>query len=121
VKLVADESVEGPTVYALRAAAHEVLFVAEISPGIADSAVLEIARREDALLLTADKDFGELVFRSREPHRGVLLIRPLERSPEQNAANTLAALNQFGTELLNNFCALAQDVLRIRKPHPQDW
>ena len=63
---MADESVEGPTVYALRAAGHEVLFVVDISPGIADSAVLEIARREEALLLTADKDFAELVFRSRD-------------------------------------------------------
>lgn len=115
MKLVADESVEGPTVYALRAAGHKVLFVAEMSPGIADRAVLEIARREDAILLTADKDFGELVFRSREAHRGVLLIRSLERSPEQNAANTLAALSQFGTELLNNFSVLADGVLRIRK------
>lgn len=83
MKLVADESVEGPTVYDLRAAGHEVVFVAEASPGIADSAVLEFARREEALLLTADKDSGELVFRSRQPHRGVLLIRSLERSPRR--------------------------------------
>ena len=92
MKLLADESAEGPTVYALRAAGHEVLFVAEISPGIADRAVLEIARREEALLLTADKDFGELVFRNREPHRGVLLIRSLERSPERNAPSTRSLL-----------------------------
>ena len=69
-------------------------------------------------MLTADKDFGELVFRSREPHRGVLLIRSLERSPEQNAGNTLAALNQFGTQLLNNFSVLTEGVVRIRKTQP---
>jgi predicted nuclease of predicted toxin-antitoxin system len=79
---------------------------------------VEIARREEALLLTTDNEFGELVFRISEPHRGVLLIRCLERSPEQNAANTLAALNQFGTELLNNLSVLAEGVLRIRKTHP---
>ena len=87
MKLVADESVEGPTVYGLRAAGHEVLFIAEISPGIEDTAVLQLARREEALLLTADKDFGELVFRNREPHYGVLLIRSVDRTLEQNAAD----------------------------------
>ncbi|MCZ2147910.1 MAG: DUF5615 family PIN-like protein [Bryobacterales bacterium] len=117
MKLVADESVEGPTVYSLRAAGHEVLFIAESSPGIQDSAVLEIARREEALLLTADKDFGELVFRDREPHYGVLLIRSLVRSPEENAANTLAAISQYGTELLKRFSVLAEGVLRIRTTH----
>ena len=68
MRLVEDESVEGPTVTALRAAGHLVLFIAETSPGIEDSEVLVIARKEQALLLTADKDFGELVFRNREPH-----------------------------------------------------
>lgn len=77
--------------------------------------MLEIARREGSLLLTADKDFGELVFRNREPHYGVLLIRSLERSPEENAANTLAAISQYGAELLNRFSVLAGGVLRIRK------
>jgi predicted nuclease of predicted toxin-antitoxin system len=103
VKVVADESIEGPSVSVLRAAGHEVLFIAETLLGIPDSAVLEIARREEALLLTADKGFGELVFRSRQSHCGVLLIRSLERSPEENATNTLAAINQFGIELLNHF------------------
>lgn len=86
MKLVADESIEGPSVYALRKAGHEVLFIAEFSPGIEDSTVLEIASREDALLLTADKDFGELVFRNGQTHSGVLLIRSLDSSAPIPAA-----------------------------------
>lgn len=115
MKLVADESVEGPTVHALRAAGHEILFIAESSPGIEDGAVLEIARQQNALLLTADKDFGELVFRNGERHSGVLLIRSVEGSLEENAANTLAAISQYGTELVNRFSVLAKGVLRIRR------
>ena len=65
---MADESVEGPTVSALGAAGHDVLLIAETSPGIEDAKVLGIARVEQALLLTADEDFGELVFRNREAH-----------------------------------------------------
>lgn len=118
MRLVADESVEGPTVSALRAAGHAVLFIAETSPGIEDGQVLEIARREQALLLTADKDFGELVFRNREPHCGVLLIRSPEDDLDENAANTLAAVNQHGPALLDRFSVLAGRALRIRiGPH----
>jgi hypothetical protein len=54
--------VEGPTVSALRAAGHNVLCVAETSPGIEDAQVLGIARREQALLFTADKDFWGIGF-----------------------------------------------------------
>ncbi len=114
MKLVADESIEGPTVSALRAAGHEVLFIAETSPGIEDAEVLSISHREQALLLTADKDFGELVFRNREPHCGVLLIRLPEGDTNENAANAVTAIDQHGPELLNRFSVLAGRVLRIR-------
>jgi predicted nuclease of predicted toxin-antitoxin system len=114
VRLVADESVEGPTVAALRAAGHKVLFIAETSPGIEDSEVLAIAHQEQALLLAADKDFGELVFRNGEPHCGVLLIRSPEDGPDENAANTLAAIHQHGPELRNRFSVLTARALRIR-------
>lgn len=114
MRLVADESVEGPTIYALRDAGHAVLFIAESSPGIEDSEVLMIARREAALLLTADKDFGELVFRNREPHCGVMLIRSPQDDPDENAANALAAIRQHGLELVGRFSVLSGRALRIR-------
>jgi predicted nuclease of predicted toxin-antitoxin system len=47
----------------LRNDGHDVLYVAEMSPGIDDEEVLGAANEHDALLPTADKDFGELVFR----------------------------------------------------------
>lgn len=113
VSVVADESIEGATARALRAAGHSVLFIAKTAPGIEDAAVLAIARREQALLLTADKDFGELAIRNREPHHGVLLIRSPEDDQDENAANTLAAIQQRGSDLLNRFSVL-KGHLRIR-------
>lgn len=86
----------------------------EASPGIEDTEELEIARRERAILLTADKDFGELVHRNREPHRGVLLIRSPEDDPDENAANVLAAVDQHGPALLDRFSVLVGRALRIR-------
>ena len=63
--LVADENVDAPIVAALRGADHRVIYARELHPGIDDARVLEMANSHGALLLTSDKDFGELVFRQR--------------------------------------------------------
>lgn len=75
MKLLADEDVDGPIVYRLREDGHEVDYVAEIQPGILDEDLLTHANRNQALLLTADKDFGDLVFRQGKLSSGVLLMR----------------------------------------------
>lgn len=115
MNLVADESVEGPTILALRNAGHQVYSIAESAPGIDDTAVLEISRKEVAILLTADKDFGELVFREREEHCGVLLIRLPDGSLNANASIVVAAIEQHGTEMQNCFSVLTGQAIRIRQ------
>jgi predicted nuclease of predicted toxin-antitoxin system len=75
VNLVGDERVDRPVVERLRQEGHQVLSVAESSPGVADDEVLAHANAADAVLLTADKDFGELVFRHRLAHSGVVPLR----------------------------------------------
>jgi len=63
VNFLADEGVDRQIVDRLRQDGHVVLYVAEMERGISDDVVLDLANREGALLLTADKDFGEMVFR----------------------------------------------------------
>ncbi|GIW42747.1 MAG: hypothetical protein KatS3mg077_0029 [Candidatus Binatia bacterium] len=64
MKILADEGVDRPVVERLRQDGHEVRYVAEIEPGISDDNILDLANREGAVLLTADKDFGEFVISS---------------------------------------------------------
>ena len=73
MRLVADENVDRQIVDRLRAHGHDVLSIAEVEPGIDDDVVLLKARESGALLLTGDKDFGELVFRRRLLSSGVVL------------------------------------------------
>ena len=75
LRLLADENIAAPLVRALREAEIDVIYVAESASGITDDEVLEIARREDRLLLTEDKDFGELVFRMKRDLPGVIMLR----------------------------------------------
>ena len=103
---MADESVEGLTVEQLRRDGHNVLYVAELHPGIADSGVLSFARAEQSLLLTADKDFGELVYRDSKSHFGVLLLRLADGEIEENARATSEALAAHSGEMYHRFSVL---------------
>ena len=71
MKLLADETLDLSVVARLRQAGHQVLAVAEMAPGIPDGVVLDRANAEAAMLITEDKDFGELAFRQSLVHRGV--------------------------------------------------
>ena len=75
MNLVADEGVDRPVVERLRQDGHHVVCVAEMSPSAPDEEVLQQANAGSAVLLTADKDFGELVFRQGLVHSGVVLPR----------------------------------------------
>jgi predicted nuclease of predicted toxin-antitoxin system len=63
MNLLADEGVDRPVVEQLRQDGHDVLYVAEMEPSINDDVVLMRANQHQAVLLTADKDFGEPVYR----------------------------------------------------------
>jgi len=75
VRFLADESCDFAVVRALREAGHDVKAILESSRGATDRAVLGIALTERRVLLTQDKDFGELVFSAGAQAVGVVLLR----------------------------------------------
>ena len=81
MNFLADESVDQQIVDRLREDGHFVVYVAEMDPGIDDKDVLYAANQQMALLITADKGFGELVFRQRLVSKGVVLVRLAGLSP----------------------------------------
>jgi predicted nuclease of predicted toxin-antitoxin system len=114
VRLVADENLHGIVVARLRAAGHDVTWITEIEPGMVDEAVLEEARGTNALLLTEDKDFGELVFRQRLISRGVILLRWPGLSPEAKGDVLSQTIARHGAELEGAFTVIAPGTIRIR-------
>lgn len=84
MRLLADENFPGDAVQALRHAGHDVNWVAESMPGASDRNVLSHAQYEDRLLITFDKDFGELAFRTGQPaSSGIILFRITMASAKQ--------------------------------------
>jgi Domain of unknown function (DUF5615) len=84
LRFLADENFPGAAVTALREAGHDVSWVLSLSPGLPDIEVLAWARREDRVLLTFDKDFGELARSAATPLTcGIMLFRiPMPRAAE---------------------------------------
>lgn len=113
--LLADENVDKPIVELLRVNGFEVDYVAEMDPGIPDEVVLENANSKNALLLTADKDFGEMVFRQKLLNSGVCLMRLSGLSAEAKANIVLWAMKEHSQELTGSFTVLTLSGLRIRR------
>ena len=109
MNLLADESVER-----LRQEGHEVFYIAEVEPSLTDEQVLERANEQAALLLTADKDFGELVFREgRLSSGGVVLIRLAGLPSGRKAAVVSEAFRARGGEFTHCFSVISQGRVRV--------
>jgi predicted nuclease of predicted toxin-antitoxin system len=114
VRFLADESCDFNVVRALREAEFDVLAVVEVIPRATDVQVIELAVVEDRILLTEDKDFGQLVYASAETSPGVVLIRfPARQSV---SAATLELIRRRGEQLRGSFVVLQPGRVRIGRP-----
>jgi predicted nuclease of predicted toxin-antitoxin system len=95
MRWLADENFPGDAVNLLRAHGHDVAWIRTDSPGLGDVQVLARAVREDRILVTFDKDFGQLVFQSGHDARcGVVLFRISTRSSSIAAQRVFDVLAQ---------------------------
>lgn len=83
MRLLANENFPLDAVTALREAGHDVAWIHEDSRGITDDVVLRRAQEDSRIVITFDKDFWELAFRSKLPAQsGVILFRISPKSPQ---------------------------------------
>lgn len=115
MNFVADEGIDKQIVEQLRNNGHDVLYIAEISPSIPDEDVLDFAIKNEAVLLTADKDFGELIYRQRRFSLGVVLIRLAGIASARKGEIVNDAVRNYGSEFLNGFTVISHGLIRIRK------
>lgn len=93
MKILANENMPGDVVDALRNVGHDVLWVRSDFPGAGDDEVLARASAEQRILITFDKDFGELVFaRGSRASQGVILFRIATPSASVAARKVVAAI-----------------------------
>lgn len=103
-----------PVVAALRQQRHDVAWVLEDAPGSPDSEVLGRAQQDGRVLVTFDKDFGELAFlRGLAASVGIVLFRITLTSPEHAVRVALAAFASRA-EWAGQFAVVEDDRIRLR-------
>jgi predicted nuclease of predicted toxin-antitoxin system len=115
MKLVADESVDFGIINRLRQKGFEVISVLEECSGVTDKDVLKIAVDKKCLLITEDKDFGELTYRLKLMHYGILLIRINDLGRKERIETVSKFIEQYFSDLNENFTVLTKRGLRIKK------
>lgn len=114
VKFIVDESTGVAVAAYLRAAGHDVVAVSETIPHADDETVLARAANEARILVTNDKDFGELVFRSGYGHHGVVLLRLRDESAGNRVRVMKAIMEEYGNRLPGHFTVATEGRVRIR-------
>lgn len=111
--LLADESCAGPVIRALREAGYNVVAIAEIAKGSTDEHVLELALNEKRVLITEDRDFGELVYARGRPSAGVILLSFDVRAHRAKSVTVVEVVSKLGARLRSAFTVVEPGRVRI--------
>jgi len=111
----ADEGLDFPLVDLLRQKLYRVIYAAEEMPGASDDYILQKAVQENCILITKDKDFGEMVIRRNILSIGVVLIRIEKLNLPENCLLVANFIAKYEPELSNSFTVIQEDKIRIRK------
>jgi predicted nuclease of predicted toxin-antitoxin system len=89
--------------------------MSRMEPGITDELVLNLANQAECVLLTADKDFGELVYRQPRLMPVIILVRLAGLSPDQKANLVALVIRERAQEFLHAFTVITPKSIRIRQ------
>ncbi len=117
MKFLADESCAGPVIFALRQADHDVFSITEVAKGAVDERVMERALSERRVLITEDRDFGELVYARGNQSAGVIFVKFHSRARRAKPAAVVEVVAKLGVRLLDAFVVVEPGRVRIgRRP-----
>ena len=106
----------GPTVTKwLQHNNYDVLSIANDLSGIDDNSVLRKALLEARILITCDKDFGEMIYKNKMQHCGIILLRLLDERPSKKITVLDSILKNYSHELYGNFVVATETTIRISK------
>ncbi len=115
MKIVADESVDFEIINNLRKHDYIVLAIDEILKGADDEKVLNFALQENSILITEDKDFGELVYRLNKSHLGIVLFRLSGLDSKSKSEVVIKSFKDNFERMKNSFSVISPNQTRIKK------
>ena len=115
LRFLVDVSVGRKSEQYLNTAGHDTLCVREVSTRATDEEILELAVLEQRIVITMDKDFGELVYHSGRNHKGVLLLRLEDQTGQAKVCVLSEILKLHSEEIEGHFSVYQNGRLRIHK------
>ena len=105
MRLLLDACVWGGAVEYLRKFGYDVVWIGDLTEDPGDDEILEQARQDERIIVTLDKDFGELAVRYNKPHAGI--IRLVSIPARQQAPICDQILNEYTEDLMNGALIIA--------------
>ena len=115
MKFIVDECVGNSVAQWLQESNYDTLSICPEFQGLHDEEILQKAYQENRILVTSDKDFGDMIFRSQRPHCGILLLRLINEHPINKIRVLEQILKHHAHELENNFVVATEATVRITK------
>lgn len=113
LRILANENVSGETVEALRNEDHDVIWIRTHAPGSTDEAVLAQAQTESRILITFDKDFGELAFLWGLPSSSGIILFRVETTGSLQATTLVLAALKSRSDWAGHFSVVEKDRIRM--------
>ena len=111
--ILADESLNAGFIHDLRQAGYHVISVGEQFAGISDASVVALAIEEKSVLITEDKDFGELVFAHKITKLTVVFLRYQKQELDLMKRLLLQVLREYANQEGNFFVTIARGKIRV--------
>jgi predicted nuclease of predicted toxin-antitoxin system len=93
---------------------YDATLITAINPSMPDADILAIAENEARMVITMDKDFGDLVYHSGKAHKGVLLLRLEDATGEEKSETIQFIIENFKDQIEDKFCVFKNGRFRIR-------
>ncbi len=119
MKVLLDTCVWGGAKTELQIVGHDLFWTGDLDQDLGDEEILAQARRELRILITLDKDFGELAIRRNLPHCGI--VRLVNIPARQQGTVCHQVLTQYGEELTRGaIITVESGRVRVRPPDVAD-
>jgi predicted nuclease of predicted toxin-antitoxin system len=118
MRFLVDECTGPAVAHWLREQGHDVVSVYEEARASADDVVIQMASKDERILITNDKDFGEKVFRCRRSHSGVVLLRLNDERPVSKIQVVSRLLELYADKLQGSFIVVSEQRIKIGKRRP---
>jgi predicted nuclease of predicted toxin-antitoxin system len=114
MKFIVDECISR-SIYNWLKNHFDTKYVPDSMPSVSDNDILNTALAENRIIITRDKDFGDLVFRDKKQHLGVILLRLQIKHPANQLLVLQRVLDEHLNEIVGNFVIATDASIKVIK------